>query len=178
MTASPRDGRPAPILLHDGIAVPGELCAELASALALLNDFVRGAPPPASCRAQRLSRPAVAVMLAARDAAARHQAREHARQAWAPPTPVTAEVLGTAQPVSVSGVEELTTAQAADIAGYSPEWWRRLAVRGTVRARQDSRRTWLLARADVVGYANRARQENTDGIHGDQDTARPRRQAG
>ncbi|WP_406507642.1 hypothetical protein [Streptomyces sp. NBC_00212] len=75
-------------------------------------------------------------------------------------------------------MEELTTAQAADIAGYSPEWWRRLAVRGTVRARQDSRRTWLLARADVVGYANRARQENTDGIHGDQDTARPRRQAG
>lgn len=151
----PRDERPAPTVFHAGVIVPAELCAELASAL---EEYV-GMLPPAR-RAGRLSRPVAGVLRASREAAAVWQLQQHReRAAWAAPTVPAVAVLGCAQLNGESVAEELTTAQAADIAGYSPEWWRRLAVRGTVRARQVERRTWLLSKADVVGYATHARQE-------------------
>lgn len=156
----PREDRPGPILLPDGFVVPGALCAELAAALALLEAYTRGTPPPAACRQLRLSHPVAAVLMASKTAAARHQAQRHqARAAWAAPTSATPIVLGPAQLPSGSKAEEITTTEAADLAGFTPEWWRRLAVRGTIRARQVDRRTWLLTRSDVVGYANRAGQE-------------------
>lgn len=176
--AAARDERPAPIVLHDGIVVPGVLCAELAAALEEYVGLLRGAPLPAARRGTTLSRPVVAVLLASRDAAARHQAQQHALRAWAAPTAGTPVVLGTAQLAEESGAQELiTTSEAAELAGFSPEWWRRLAVRGTVRGRQVERRTWLLNRQDVIAYVHRADQETPRG-HSDPHPARPARQAG
>ncbi|MFF3911542.1 hypothetical protein ACFYZJ_37700 [Streptomyces sp. NPDC001848] len=167
----PRDERPAPVLLHDGVAIPGALCAELASAL---EEYLTLLPP--ARRAGRLSRPVAGVLKASRAAAAQWQLQQHqARAAWAAPTPVASVVLGTAQLPSVSKTEEITTTEAADLAGFTAEWWRRLAVRGTIRARQADRNTWLLQRADVIAYTARARQETPHGSN--DDGTGPERQA-
>lgn len=172
MNGLPRDERPAPTVFHAGVVVPAELTAELASALEEYLGLL-----PAARRGGRLSRPVAAVLKASRESAAMWQLQQHrARAALADQTAVTPVVLGSAQLPRVSVVEELTTAQAADIAGFTPEWWRRLAVRGTVRARQVDRRTWLLSKADVVGYATRARQETEHGGDDDHGT-RSERQA-
>ncbi|MCU1617330.1 MAG: hypothetical protein JWO98_4870 [Frankiales bacterium] len=172
MNGQYQDDRPAPSEMWDGFATPGACCAELTLAL---EEYITLLPP--GRRNGSLPRAVMAVLKASRSAAAHYQARQHAARALAAPTPVAAVVLGTAQLASVSESEELTTAQAADIAGYSPEWWRRLAVRGTIRARQAERRTWLLSRADVVAYANHRPLETTDGTDRDQDSPRPSREA-
>jgi hypothetical protein len=169
-----RDERPAPVLLHDGFVIPGELCAELVQALEEYVLLLRGRPLPPGRRGAQLSRPALAVLLAARDGAVRHQAHLHTLRALAAPTPVTPVVLGAAQLGPVSDVEEITTVQAADRFGYTSEWWRSLAKRGTVPARRGERGTWLLQLPGVVAYT---RQE-TRSADRDPDTARPARQAG
>lgn len=172
-----RDERPAPVVFHAGILVPSELTAELAQALEEYALLLRGTPLPAGRRGACLSRPAVAVLLASREAAAQHQAREHALQAWAAPTPVTDGVLGTAQPSAESDTQEITTSRAAELYGYSPEWWRRLAVRSSIRGRQVERGTWLLHRSDVVHYATRRPQESSRAAHSDPHPTGPERQA-
>ena len=154
----PRDERPAPTVFHAGVIVPAELTAELAAAL---EEYL-GMLPPAR-RGGRLSRPVAAVLKASRESAALWQLQQHQARALAAPTPVTPVVLGAAQLPRESVVEEITTTQAADLTGFSSEWWRRLAVRGAVRARQASRNTWLLSRQDVIAYATHARQETHDG---------------
>ncbi|TKA13194.1 hypothetical protein [Actinacidiphila oryziradicis] len=161
----PRDDRPAPSELWDGIAVPGPLCAELSAFLDAAHRNGGG-----------LSRALLGVLKASRSAAARYQARQHAARALAAPTPVAREVLGVAQLASVSVVEEITTAQAADLGGFTSEWWRRLAVTGRVRARQAERHVWLLHRADVIAYTNRRLMETPDDNR-DQDGPGPQRQA-
>ncbi|MHA6762066.1 hypothetical protein [Streptacidiphilus sp. PAMC 29251] len=169
--AGPRDERPAPVLLPDGgIAIGAALCAELAAALEEYLVLL-----PAGRRGGRLSRPVTAVLLASKAAAVQHQGRLHAARALAAPTVVTPEVLGAAQLARVSGEEEITTTKAADIGGYSPEWWRRLAVRGDIRGHQVERGTWLLNRADVTAYATR---QETAREHRHQDSTGPERQAG
>jgi excisionase family DNA binding protein len=158
--------------LWDGIAVPGALCAELALAL----EEYRSLLPPAR-RNGRLPLAVAGIQKASRSAATHYAARQHAARAWAAPTPAAAEVLGSAQLASVSVVEEITTAQAADLAGLTPEWWRRLAVRGTIRARQVDRRTWLLSRTDVIAYATDRPMETSADDNRDQDAPGPQRQA-
>jgi hypothetical protein len=159
------------VVFHAGVIVPAELTAELAAAL---EEYL--ALLPAGRRGGRLSRPVLAVLKASRESAAQHQARQHAVRALAAPTATAPAVLGAGQLASVSESEEITTTKAADLAGYSPEWWRRLAVRGTIRGRQVERKTWLLYRTDVVAYA-RPMESST---HDDSDQAgtRPQRQAG
>lgn len=174
MIELPRDERPAPTVFHAGVIVPAELTAELAAALEEYLLLL-----PASRRSGRLSRPVAALLKASRESAAQWQLQQHRARALAAPTPERLVVLGAAQHARESDVEEITTTVAADLAGYSAEWWRRLAVRGTIRARQVDRRTWLLQRGDVIAYANhRPSQEHPDGTHSDQDSPGHQRQAG
>ncbi|WP_327069259.1 helix-turn-helix domain-containing protein [Kitasatospora sp. NBC_01302] len=152
-----RDDRPAPTVFHSGIIVPAELCAELAGALDLLAAYLRGTPPPASCRAPRLSRAAQGVLQAARDAAVLHRRRETARAALATPTP---PVLPPAQPPAAS-TQMVTTAVAAEAVGVSPEWIRRAAAEGRIRAEQAPRNTWLVDLDDVRAWrAGRTRRSH------------------
>lgn len=161
----PRDERAQPARLWDAVAIPGPLCAELAAALDLLEAFVRGTPPPAACRAPRLSRAALAVREAAREAAVDHQ-RQQTRRAIAAATAASAPVLTSAQLLSSSDLgEEITTAEAASLAGVTETRIRQLAGAGTIRGHKGPRDVWLVRLDDVRAYAvqRRTRRSGTDG---------------
>lgn len=161
------DERPAPVLLPDGgMVVPAPLCAELAGALELLAGFLRGTPPPASCRAPRLSQGVLVVMRASGDAAVAYRRRQTRMAASAAPT-VT--VLPPAQPVA-SSEQMVTTAVAAEVVGVSPEWVRRLAADGVIRAARAPRNTWTVHLEDLRAYrAGHPRRSSTDGSNADSD---------
>lgn len=157
--------RVQPARLWDAVVVPGPLCAELAAALDLLEAFVRGTPPPTACRAARLSRAALAVRAAAREAAVDHQRQQTRRTVAAASAPMAA-VLTSAQLLSPSDQgEEITTAQAASLAGVTETRIRQLAGAGTIRGHKGPRAVWLVRLDDVRAYAarRRTRRSSTDG---------------
>ena len=160
-----RDARPDPVVLHDGLVVPGALCAELAAGLLLLEAFLRGAPPPAAARAPRVSRAVLAVRVAAQEAAVTYQRRETQRRAFAATNAPQATVLTAAHVLSPSSPgDEITTARAATIAGVTEARIRQLAGAGTIRGRKTPRDVWLVDLGDVRAYAaRRTRRSGTDG---------------
>lgn len=163
-----RDGRLAPIVLHDGIVIPGELCAEVSAALELLEAFVCGTPPPAACRSPRLSRVAIATLVAAREAAVQHRRRETQRaHAAASVAPVA--VLAPAQTPALSSQEELTTEQVAVILGVTTSRVRQLAAAGRVPGRKTARDVWLFDPEAVRAYQGLPRRNTS---HADPDPER------
>lgn len=143
-------GRPEPVVLPGAdLVVPGAAAAELAGALELLAAFVRGTPPPAA----RLSKTVLGIKVAAGDAAVlyRRQATQRAITSAAPTVRAVA-VLPPAQPEG-SSTQMVTTATAAAAVGVSPEWVRRLAVDGKVRAELGPRRTWQVDLDDLRAWS-------------------------
>lgn len=160
------DGRLAPVPLPDGgLYVPGPLTAELAGALELLDAFVRGTPPPSACRAPKLTRVAASVLLASRDASIAYRRRETQRTSAAP----TVTFLPAAQLQPLSDQEMVTTAKAAEIVGVSPEWIRRLASTGRIRACRAPRNTWLVDLGDVRTRHDKRTRSGNDAQHADPD---------
>ena len=161
----PGDDRLAPVQLHDGIVVPGALCAELAADLVLLGDYLRGAPPLAAAAAPRLSRATLAVLKASREAAVVYRRQETRRTSAAP----TALFLPPAQlPAPCDQEAEMvTTAAAAEAAGVSQEWIRRLAAEGKIRGRRSDRNTWHVHLGDVRSYRD-GRRRGTHEHHQDE----------
>lgn len=170
-----RDDRPGPVLLWDGVAVPGALCAELAGALDTLEAFLRGTPPPASCRVPRLSRGVFAVREAARAAAVLDVERQEraSRLAFAAASAPQVTVLTPAIARRESAPEEITTLQAAMLAGVSEARVRQLAAAGTITGRKADRNVWLLDPESVRAYRDRrgSRHGHDDG-NGHQRAAR------
>lgn len=164
-----RGDRVQPARLWDAVVVPGPLCAELAAALDLLEAFVRGTPPPAACRAARLSRAALAVREAAREAAVDHQRQQTRRTIAAASTPAATVLTSASAPAPSNAGEEITTEQAASLTGLTEGRIRQLAAAGTIRGRKGSRDVWLLDPADVRAYRERMRRSGT---HGGTDTER------
>lgn len=150
-----REERPAPVVIHDGMVVPGALCAELSAALDLLEAFINGTPPPAACRAPRMSRVALAVRVAAQAAGVDHQ-RQRTRLAIAAANvpPVTVLAPATAEPMSTQQ-EMVTTEQAATITGLTEQRIRQLASAGTIRGIKAGRNVWLLDPESVRAYRRR-----------------------
>lgn len=159
-----REDRPDPAVFWDGVVVPGALCAELAAALQLLAAFVRGTPPPAACRAPRMSRAAAVVLAAAEDAAVQFQ-RQQSRRVSAAESVTPVPVLTSPQLLSPSDPgEEITTARAALIAGVTETRIRQLAGIGTIRGRKAERNVWMVRLDDVRAYAAQRRtRSGTDG---------------
>lgn len=150
------DRRPAPIRLHDGsIVVPAVLCGELAAALDLLVEVVRGTPPPAACRPARVPRAVLAVLIAARDGAVEYERQETLRDAVAASRARVA-VLPRAQAAASSG-QEITTAQAATILGVTEARIRQLAAAGAIGGRKTERAVWLLDPESVRAYRQKRR---------------------
>lgn len=152
-TREQRDNRPAPVLIHDGMVIPGCLAAELAGALDLLDAYIRGIPPSAAYQGGRLPRAVFAVRLVARDAAVKHH--EQVRRATAVANAARPVVLAPARAPAVSEDQQLTTAQAAALAGITESRVRQLAAAGTIRGVKTSRDVWLLDPRDVRAYAQR-----------------------
>lgn len=158
--AAVRDRRPAPVILPGGdLAVPGELCAQLCAALEQLEAYINGTPPPAACRSARLSRAALAVMMASRAAAVQHQQLQ-AQRTSAAPTPT---FLPPAQLPRLSDEEMITTRRAADIARVSQEWIRRLWSAGKIRGHKIERDVLMVNLGDVRAYgADRGSRRRAD----------------
>ncbi|MFC9631410.1 helix-turn-helix domain-containing protein [Streptomyces mirabilis] len=140
------------------------MTAELAAALDLLAAFVGGTPPPAACRSPRLSRAVVAVRAAARDAAVEYQ-RQQSRQSFVAASASPVAVLAAPQALSPLGQgEEITTGQAATIAGVTETRIRQLAAAGTIQGRKTPRNVWMVHLDDVRAYAAQRRtRSGTDG---------------
>lgn len=158
------DERPAPVLLHDGLVVPGELCAELAAALETYAAFLRGTPPPVSCAQPQLSRAALAVLMTARQAAVDHRRRQAQRAnavAYAPPVAVLTPPIAAAP----SSPEEYTTDQAAVFLGVSSARVRQLALSGELPGRKIDRNVWRFNPEDVRAWRDRPRRRTTDADH-------------
>ncbi|MFD5508286.1 excisionase family DNA-binding protein [Streptomyces sp. NPDC127051] len=167
--SSSMDSRPAPIVLWDGVAVPGILCEELAAAIELLSALVRGVPLPVSRRATRLSPAVVAIGMAARAAAVRNrQSLETTSASGAVASPGEIRVLASAKAGASSGLE-ITTSEAAVLLGVTESRVRQLAAAGTIRGRKASRDTWLLSASDVRTY----RARRTRSRRGSQDRFSP-----
>lgn len=170
-------GRPEPVILPNGAGlwVPAELTAELAGALATLEAYQRGTPPPTACTQPRLTRGAAEVLQAAREAAVQHRRRENLRRATLTSAGPTVTVLPPAQPGAPSDLEMVTTRRAADIAGVSQEWVRRLATEGRIRGQRTDRNVWLVNLDDVRAWRNgRTRRTGTHGY----ENPDPEREAG
>lgn len=159
-----RDDRPAPVLLWDGVVVPGVLAEELVAALDLLEAYERGAPPRGR-RAAGLSRGVWSVREVARQAALQFRAQQEAHAANAAVSGPVVTVLVPAQAGSQSAAE-ITTEQAATIAGVSEARVRQLAAAGVIEGRKTSRNVWLLSRASVRAYARRRSGRHGDDTHG------------
>ncbi|WP_372514177.1 helix-turn-helix domain-containing protein [Streptantibioticus rubrisoli] len=69
----------------------------------------------------------------------------------------------------------IPTRRAADIAGVSVEWVRRLAASGKIRGHQTDRNTWRVHLGDVRAY--RDGRTRKGGTGGGEDRAQPGRQA-
>ncbi|GLW00898.1 hypothetical protein [Streptomyces lavendulae] len=151
------DHRPAPVVIHDGLVVPGALAADLVAALDLLEAYVRGVLPRGARPPGRLSPVAVAVRSAARAAAqvAAQQAQYVAANAAA--STVAPKLLAPAQ-IPAQSVPEITTEQAATIAGITESRVRQLAAAGTIAGRKTDRNVWLLDSSDVRAYRNGRRR--------------------
>ncbi|GAA3255986.1 hypothetical protein [Streptomyces lavendulae] len=158
------DHRPAPVVIHDGLVVPGALAADLVAALDLLEAYVRGVLPRGMRPPGRLSPVAVAVRSAARAAAqvAAQQAQYVAANAAA--STAAPKLLAPAQ-IPAQSLQEITTEQAATIAGITESRIRQLAAAGTIAGRKTDRNVWLLDPSDVRAYRNGRRRTE----RGDQD---------
>ncbi|MEY2243191.1 helix-turn-helix domain-containing protein [Streptomyces sp. BF23-18] len=156
-----RDDRPAPVLLWDGLVVPGVLAEELVAALDLLEAYGLGTVVASRGRPVRLSRGVWAVREVARGAALRFREVQEVQQACAA---ATVAVLTPAQPRSQSRPEELTTEQAATILGVTEARVRQLAAAGDIEGRKAARNTWLLSSESVRAYAHR-RSGHHGGTH-------------
>lgn len=168
MSGYQRRERPAPIVLHDGLVIPGDSTAELAAALDLLDAFLHGRQPPAAVKQpHQLTRAQTAIREAARTAAARYRQQETERRSWAAPTVPPAPVLVPAQPGGSSAPVSTETAAAAS--GFSSEWVRRLVASGRVRGHRGPRDTWEVDLDDMLAYRDRATRRPTDGRPGDED---------
>lgn len=151
--AKGREGRPLPVALPGGggVFVPPEATPELAAALLLLGDYLKGVTPPAACRTPRLS-PAVAMVLqSSQETAVAYRRREAQRSTSAAPTVPLVPFLPPAQPAG-SSQRMVTTAVAAEAVGTSAEWVRRLAADGRIRAQRAPRNTWLVDLDDLRSY--------------------------
>lgn len=170
-----RDDRPAPVLLWDGtLVVPGVLSEEVAAALDLLEAFMRGTPPPSACRQVRLPRGVWSVREVARQAAVQFREQQAAHRANAAASAPAATVLTTAQAPSLSDRrQQLTTEQAATLAGVTEARIRQLAAAGVISGRKTSRNTWLLDPESVREFARRRGSR-----HGDDDGTGHRGPAG
>lgn len=144
------DHRPAPVVIHDGLVVPGALAADLVAAIDLLEAYVRGVLPRGARPPGRLSPVAVAVRSAARAAAQVAAANAVAST----PTP---KLLAPAQIPSQSS-QEITTEQAAAIAGITESRVRQLASAGIIAGRKTDRNVWLLDSSTVRAYRNGRRR--------------------
>ncbi|MFF6939976.1 hypothetical protein [Streptomyces lavendulae] len=165
------DNRPAPVVIHDGLVVPGALAADLVAAIDLLEAYVCGALPRGARPPGRLSPVAVAVRAAARaaaQAAARQADYAAAHAAASRPTP---KLLAPAQ-IPAQSSQEITTEQAATIAGITESRVRQLAAAGIIAGRKTDRNVWLLDSSDVRAYGRRRTGR------GDQDRDESRRGAG
>jgi len=156
-----RDDRRAPELLWECVVVPGSLAEELAVALDRLEAYEHGVPL-ARRQPARLSRAEWVVREFAREAALRFRAQQEAHGAYAA---AIATVLTPAQAASQSG-PEITTEQAATIAGVSTVRIRQLAMSGDIKGRKAARNVWLLDPESVRAYAQRR-----GGRHGDTHSA-------
>jgi excisionase family DNA binding protein len=143
------DGRPVPT--RDRwlqTTVQPEDATDLADWLEYAIARLEGTPPPVSLRVTaKLEAYARFYRKTATEFASRH-ASAAARQA---------PVVGPGHAPPVSEHDEITTAQAADLTGLSDEHWRRMAKDGKIRARQDTRKAWLLSREDVIADTGRRR---------------------
>lgn len=169
MTGYQRRERPAPVVLHDGLVVPGDSAAELAAALDLLDAYLHGRQPLAAVKQQpqQLTRAQLAIREAARTAAARYRQQETERRSWAAPTVPHAPVLVPAQLGGSSALVSTETAAAAS--DFSSEWVRRLVASGRVRGHRGPRDTWEVDLNDVLAYRDRTTRRPTDGRPGDED---------
>jgi hypothetical protein len=149
------------------LSVPPEDLAEVAQWLAELVDRREGRIPPGAARQYPVTEKLRAYAALARRGAAEHAAARARASAGAsvPPVPVVSPAIGVAE----SGAE-ITTSEAARLAGLSGVRWRQLAASGRVRARMGARRAWLLDRADVIAYTS---GKDTDGAHGNAGAAQP-----
>lgn len=161
--AARRDERPGPVVIHDGVVIPGALCAELTGALQTLQAFVQGTPPPAACRAPRLSRAVAAVMAATEQAAVDYRRRETQRSAHAAASATAVTVLTPAQTAARSSQEEITTEQVADILGVTASRVRQLAASGQLPGRKTARDVWLFDPETVRGYRDNPGRTGTRG---------------
>jgi len=64
-------------------------------------------------------------------------------------------VLAPAQTARPSEADEITTTEAADLTGRSPERMRQMAAAGKLGARRGPRRAWLLDRREVIALRDR-----------------------
>ncbi|MFI2202661.1 hypothetical protein ACH47Z_18150 [Streptomyces sp. NPDC020192] len=151
------------MLLHDGLVVPGVLAEELAAALDLVEAY-GAASSNLPGRRRGLSRGVWAVREVARQAAVqfREQQQAHAANAAANAPVVTVLVPAKAAAESVS---EITTEQAATIAGVTEARIRQLATAGVIEGRKTSRNVWLLDPGSVRAYAHRRGGHHGDHTH-------------
>ncbi|MFF7158123.1 helix-turn-helix domain-containing protein [Streptomyces sp. NPDC008139] len=152
--------------IHDGIVVPGELCADLVGLMDLLTAFISGAPPPASVRQARMPPWVRALRITARDAADDYMRRQSRTVAFARDSRPAPAVLASAIARTPSP-EEITTEQAATLTGLTEGRIRQLAAAGLIEGRKGPRNTWLLNRSSVRAYQRSPRdRHDSPGHHG------------
>ncbi|MFE6849116.1 helix-turn-helix domain-containing protein [Streptomyces sp. NPDC057686] len=158
------DHRPAPMVIHGGFVVPGALAADLVAALDLLEAYVRGVLPRGMRPPGRLPPVAVAVRSAARTAAQAAAQQTQYVAANAAASTAAPKLLTPAQ-IPAQSSQEITTEQAATIAGITESRVRQLAAAGIIAGRKTDRNVWRLDPADVRAYRNERRRTR----RGDQD---------
>lgn len=156
------DRRPGPVLIHDGVVVPGALCVDLGILLDLLQAYLRMYPVLPNGRTVRLPRAAEVLYDAIHDAAVDFQERQAAEAAFAVASAQRATVLTPAQTITQSG-PEITTEQAATILRKTEARVRQLLAAGSLTGRKIERNVWMINRGSVLAYASKG----TGHDHGD-----------